>query len=57
MGIKTELRVYCFDTNNPQEASAYKALVAELKASGLSRFCIHGGGSHYRSDIAGCVPG
>lgn len=55
MGIKTELRVYCFDTSNPQEASAYKALVAELKASGLRRFCSHGGGSHYRPDIAGCV--
>lgn len=55
MGIKTELRVYCFDASNPQEASAYKALVAELKASGLSCFCSHGGGSHYRPDIAGCV--
>ena len=55
MCIKTELRVYCFNTSNPQEASAYKALVAELKASGLSRFCSHGGGSHYRPDIAGCV--
>lgn len=55
MGIKTELRVYCFDTSNPQEASAYKALVSELKASGLRCFCSHGGGSHYRPDIAGCI--
>lgn len=55
MGIRTELRVYCFDTSNPQELSAYKALGAELQASGLSCFCSHGGGSHYRTDIAGCV--
>ena len=55
MSIKTELRVYCFNIGNPQEASAYEALVAELKASGLSCFCSHGGGSHYRPAIAGCV--
>lgn len=51
MGIRTELRVYNFDISNPQEASAYAALVAELKASGLSCFCSHGGGSHYLPDI------
>lgn len=55
MSIKTELRVYSFNISDPQEASAYNALSTELKVSGLSRFCSHGGGSHYRPSIAGCV--
>lgn len=45
--IKTTLRTYHFNTDNPAEREAYDALTAQLKAAGCRCFKTHGGKSHY----------
>ena len=52
--IKTTLHAYRFDVRNPEEAKAWVELKAKL-ASHPHRMKSHGGGSHYRPELAGPI--
>lgn len=51
--IKTTLHAYSFDIQTADGKAAYDDLRMKLKALGLRCFETHGGGSHYRPDLAG----
>ena len=52
--IQTTLHAYHFDTRNPEEAKAWAELKAKL-ANHPHRMKSHGGGSHYRPELAGPI--
>lgn len=55
--MKTTLKSYYFDTRNPEEAAAYKALRAQLSATNGECFETWGGkGSHYNAAWLEGVP-
>lgn len=55
MNIKTVLHAYNFDLCDVDQLQHWRDLKARLASMGLECFETHGGGSHYRPDLAGPV--